>query len=384
MTIKSLFRGFLFTSILLGVNGLTKSQINLLTNPGMESWSGGIPSHWDKTGTTYITEEHTIKYGGNASARFEVPTTSTVVELNQDVSITAGAVYTFKCWVHDNTVQGEVGLLINWRNAGGSLSTETSSRSTDTGGWQQLSIPSRQAPLTANVARVRIKGYKQDGAGGGYVYIDDTLFYDDVSLPVTLSSFSAIIKNGVIVIKWSTESEAEIVGFHILRSAFEGESFERITTALIPSRGSGSMGSAYEFVDRNVEKGSAYWYKIEQLRVNGQIQMLGPVYAVRETENRIPNKHKLFFNYPNPFNPSTTIRYHVSENEETQRTSLRIYSMLGREIMTLVDWIHEAGEYSVDWNGCDPMGIEVPNGIYFYRLLSGGRAVETKKMIKMN
>lgn len=384
MIIKSLFHGILFISILLGVNGLTISQINLLTNPGMENWSGGIPSDWDKTGATYIVEENTIKHGGNASARFEVPSTSTVVELNQDVSITAGAVYTFKCWVHDNTVQGEVGLLINWRNAGGSLSTVTSSRSTDAGGWQQLSIPSNQAPLTATLVRVRIKGYKQDGAGGGYVYGDDALFYDDVSLPVTLSSFSAIIQNEAIVVKWSTDNEVEIIGFHILRSDFEGGPFKRLTTALIPSQGSGSMGSEYEFVDRNVEKGNAYWYKIEQLSVNGQIQTLGPVYAVREIENRVPDECKLFFNFPNPFNPSTTIRYHVSENEETQRTSLRIYSMLGREVVTLVDWIHEAGEYSVDWNGCDLMGIEVPNGIYFYRLLSGGRAFETKKMIKMN
>lgn len=384
MVIKFQFRGILFTVILLSFSGLAISQINLLANPGMESWSGGVPSNWDKTGATYIIEENTIKHGGNASARFEVPTTSTVVELNQDVSITAGAVYTFKCWVYDNTVQGEIGLLINWRNAGGSLSTVTSARSTDTGGWQQLSIPSSQAPLTATVARVRIKGYKQDGAGGGYVYVDDALFYDDVSLPVTMSSFSAIIQNEAIVIKWSTESEVETLGFHVLRAEFEDGPFERITTALIPSQGSGSMGSEYEFVDRNVEKGNEYWYKIEQLGVNGQIQMLGPVYTILEIENRVPNECKLFYNYPNPFNPSTTIRYHVSEYEMAQRTSLRIYSMLGREVMTLVDWIHEAGEYSVDWNGCDLMGIEVPNGIYFCRLVSGGQTVETKKMIKMN
>src|SRR4030042_4084529 len=95
-------------------------QVNLLVNAGMESWSGGLPDNWDKTGSSYIDEENSEKHDGVASARFQVPTTTTTVELNQDISVIGGNYYSFQCWVYDNTLNGDIGLLINWRNAEGS------------------------------------------------------------------------------------------------------------------------------------------------------------------------------------------------------------------------------------------------------------------------
>jgi hypothetical protein len=77
-------------------------------------------------------------------------------------------------------------------------------------------------------------------------------------------------------------------------------------------------------------------------------------------------------NYPNPFNPSTTIKFTISD---FGFTTLKIYDVLGNEVVTLVDEYKTAGSYEVEWNA-----KELPSGVYFYQLKTEG-FIETKKMI---
>lgn len=97
----------------------------------------------------------------------------------------------------------------------------------------------------------------------------------------------------------------------------------------------------------------------------------------------VPTECHLFSNYPNPFNPLTTIRYHILAKVSGRRVSIRVYNLLGHEVVTLADGIHQPGDYAVFWDGCDDQGMEVPSGIYLYRLISEGKTVETKRMLKM-
>ncbi len=85
----------------------------------------------------------------------------------------------------------------------------------------------------------------------------------------------------------------------------------------------------------------------------------------------------LYPNYPNPFNPSTTIRYQLATDD---RVSLKIYNTLGQEIRTLVSGRKEAGVHDVTWNGRDHAGHIVASGVYIYRLQAGSQ-VKSGKMI---
>ncbi len=84
-------------------------------------------------------------------------------------------------------------------------------------------------------------------------------------------------------------------------------------------------------------------------------------------------------NFPNPFNPSTTIRYDLAGE---CRVSLVIYNVAGLKVATLVDGKREAGRREARWNGKDSSGRPAPSGIYFYRLRAGS-FTDTKKMILM-
>jgi hypothetical protein len=92
------------------------------------------------------------------------------------------------------------------------------------------------------------------------------------------------------------------------------------------------------------------------------------------------SKYFLIQNYPNPFNPSTRIQYTVNS---TQKVTLRVYDLLGREVVTLVNEEKPAGSYEVEFtvgqsaSGGFPV---LPSGIYFYQLRAG-TYVETKKMV---
>ncbi len=88
--------------------------------------------------------------------------------------------------------------------------------------------------------------------------------------------------------------------------------------------------------------------------------------------SELPKTFELSQNYPNPFNPSTTIRYAIPK---ASRVTLKIYDMLGQEIVTLVDAFEEAGYRAAVWKP-----VSVASGVYFYQLRAGD-FVQTRKLV---
>ena len=98
---------------------------------------------------------------------------------------------------------------------------------------------------------------------------------------------------------------------------------------------------------------------------------------INENDISIPQEFNLFQNYPNPFNPSTKIKYSMSSNlkRETSNVSLKIYDVLGNEVVILVNEDKPAGNYEIEFN----VG-SLSSGIYYYQLVAGSFS-DTKKMI---
>ncbi len=92
----------------------------------------------------------------------------------------------------------------------------------------------------------------------------------------------------------------------------------------------------------------------------------------------VPAEYILLRNYPNPFNPSTTIQYNIEKNDFVQ---LHIYNMQGALIKTLWSGEKPAGSYQVQWNGTDETGKIVASGIYIYKLTSGTKTISNKMLL---
>jgi hypothetical protein len=94
--------------------------------------------------------------------------------------------------------------------------------------------------------------------------------------------------------------------------------------------------------------------------------------SVEQIAGTIPKEFTLSQNYPNPFNPTTQIEYSVPIRGQV---SLKVFNLLGQQVMTLVDGVQETGSYVARFNGTDLM-----SGVYFYRLESGDVTL-TKKLV---
>ncbi|MBC8375888.1 MAG: T9SS type A sorting domain-containing protein [FCB group bacterium] len=97
----------------------------------------------------------------------------------------------------------------------------------------------------------------------------------------------------------------------------------------------------------------------------------------RDPHATTPESFNLEQNFPNPFNPATTIRFQIPYPSEIE---LSIHDILGREIRGLSTPAKAAGSYSITWNGKDTRGVSVGSGMYFYTL-SAGEYTETRKML---
>ena len=96
------------------------------------------------------------------------------------------------------------------------------------------------------------------------------------------------------------------------------------------------------------------------------------VVSSSEQLNSIPREYSLEQNFPNPFNPSTSIRYSLPENSFV---TLKIYNTLGKEITTLINENKQVGNYTIQFDASS-----MPSGVYFYQLKASS-FVQTKKMI---
>lgn len=97
-----------------------------------------------------------------------------------------------------------------------------------------------------------------------------------------------------------------------------------------------------------------------------------------DPRSALPKEYKLHRNFPNPFNPVTTIKYDLPADS---RVTLKIYNILGQEVRTLVNEYQAAGYKALQWDGRNQRGEPVSSGIYIYRL-SASSAKESREFVQ--
>ncbi|MBL7136739.1 MAG: T9SS type A sorting domain-containing protein [Candidatus Marinimicrobia bacterium] len=203
----------------------------------------------------------------------------------------------------------------------------------------------------------------------------------DISLPVTLTSFTATPGNAKVTLNWITESEVENLGFNIYRSLYSDEQFTIINDQLIPGHGNTSSRHEYQHIDRNVINGIEYWYQLEDVSYTGETEKHDIVSTTpkgREELGMVPDDFQLFPCYPNPFNPATNIKFNIPENTHVM---LKIIDLRGNLVNVLVDKEQSCGYYEFIWDGRNIHNCLVGNGVYFYQLTTNKGFKSTGKMV---
>lgn len=185
-------------------------------------------------------------------------------------------------------------------------------------------------------------------------------------VPVELTSFSANVTGGSVVLNWSTATEINNSGFEIERKS---ENTEWIKVDFVAGAGSTTEITNYSYTDFSVSSGS-YSYRLKQVDFNGDFEYSNEVYI----EVAPATKFLLSQNYPNPFNPSTKIRFTVPE---VSVVKLNVYNAIGEEVKALINNYFEAGSHEVVFDASN-----LTSGIYFVRMESGS-FVSTRKITLM-
>ena len=157
-------------------------------------------------------------------------------------------------------------------------------------------------------------------------------------------------------------------GFYVERKTTNAESW--ISLGFVEGNGTTTETHFYSFTDINVATGS-YSYRLKQMDFDGTSRYYELSNVVEVTS---PFTYSLAQNFPNPFNPSTTISYQLKNDG---LVTIKIFDQLGNEVATLVNEEKTAGAYELKFNASS-----LASGVYYYRITSGS-FVDTKKMILM-
>ena len=137
-------------------------------------------------------------------------------------------------------------------------------------------------------------------------------------------------------------------------------------------------------ITNDLSNNAQYWWKViavdtDSLTTESPVHNFTVGYVSTDPETALPTEYALHANYPNPFNPSTTIKYDLPE---AGLVHLTIYNQLGQPIRTLISREEAAGFKSIIWDGRNERGKQVSTGIYLYRMRVNEFS-QTKKMILM-
>lgn len=202
---------------------------------------------------------------------------------------------------------------------------------------------------------------------------------NETALSLELTSFIVQPNRHNALIEWKAATETNTFGYEIERRAV-GQAFLPVSQTRMSDppwikagfvEGSGTSQSPrrYSFTDRNLVNGT-FAYRLKHIDRSGQFKFSK---AVEVKIGVAPNVFELSQNFPNPFNPSTTIEFTVPA---TGRTTLKVFNTLGQEVATLYNNEAEAGKYhQVQFNASG-----LSSGIYVSRLQSGDK-IQIMKMM---
>ncbi|NQT23905.1 T9SS type A sorting domain-containing protein [candidate division KSB1 bacterium] len=271
--------------------------------------------------------------------------------------------YDIECYNPDGTYFGDQYVTDACGYTGGNWATEWRALHTEGTDWYSCGS-AHSDPLNAN--------QKAYAAWWLWVLIAER----DISLSVQMSDLYAVseMEKG-ITLHWQTASEVDCIGFHVWRSELGVDRFECLTECAIPSCGNSSCGAEYCYTDSDIVPNKNYEYKIEALYMDGEIEKFGPVQVKSAC---LPENCIIYPNYPNPFNPETSISYVIPESRSVRLT---VYDITGREVRILFDGTQSAGNHEAHWDGRDASGRVMPSGIYISRLMTEFQTIQQKMML---
>lgn len=190
--------------------------------------------------------------------------------------------------------------------------------------------------------------------------------YDNLvsPLPVELTLFTAIAASDNVKLNWNTATELNTLSFDIEKKNSNNDTWQ--TIASIKASGNSYSTKNYSFTDKIVNAGN-YSYRLKMIDNDGSFKYS----SIENVEVSAPAKYELQQNFPNPWNPTTTIRYRLPINSQV---TIKLFDALGKEVTTLVNEIKTAGNYEVTLNGKN-----LSSGIYYYQM-KAGNFIETKKI----
>lgn len=193
------------------------------------------------------------------------------------------------------------------------------------------------------------------------------------SLPVELTSFTAMLRNETIALKWSTATETNNYGFDVERS-FDRENWEKI--GFVAGSGTTSSQRDYTFDARLTHRDmqqEILSFRLRQIDRDGSIDY-SPEVSVSPAV--VAGTIELKQNFPNPFNPATNISFNLPASDVV---SLSVYNELGVEVAR----IHDGAQLERGWHTASFNATELPSGLYMYRLqTSAGTSSRTMMLMK--
>ncbi|MCB5252824.1 MAG: T9SS type A sorting domain-containing protein [Candidatus Cloacimonadaceae bacterium] len=214
--------------------------------------------------------------------------------------------------------------------------------------------------------------------------ISDTFSITPTTLPVELSSFTATVTGqNFVQLIWVTQSEANLLGFHIYRAADEELASSILISDLISPTNSSSQ-SHYDYLDTEIAQSGRYYYWLESQEMDGSGTFHGPIFANVEMDAddepelpAIPLQTRLRQIFPNPFNPSTTISYQMAAPGQVE---LNIYNARGQKVQGYHRQHAAPGYYHLQFEGRDLSGKILSSGVYHVVMICG-KELSTEKIV---
>ncbi len=230
--------------------------------------------------------------------------------------------------------------------------------------WRQMSIASNNYQIFV------VDSMTVFSAQGNGLYKLNSPYF----IPVELTAFTANVYGNTVMLNWSTATELNNRGFEIQRASSLPYGNASMTTpplgwvsiGFVDGFGTTTEKQNYSFTDNPAEYGK-YFYRLKQIDYDGTFEYSNQI----EVEITFPSAFELGQNYPNPFNPSTIISWKMASPDHVL---LKVFDVLGNEIITLVNETKPVGSFSVEFDGS-----QLSSGTYIYKLVTGN-FTEIKKM----